>query len=63
MWDFRYNDIGPGGVVYSVNKAIGLCLLLPYYIYTIDGARRLGRSEYYLHPTRLEERSRARGRG
>ena len=49
---YSKDDIGPNGTIYAMNVAVGFCVMLPYYILTLDAARRLGRSEYYLHPVR-----------
>ena len=39
-------------------RALTLLLLLPYCAWTFDCARRLGRSEYHLHPDLESELSR-----
>ena len=52
LWGYRKDNIGSNGTIYAMNVAVGFCLMLPYYIFTLDAARRLGRSEYYLHPVR-----------
>lgn len=60
-WGYGGKDIKDDGLIYSIHKAFTLLLLAPYCIWTFDSARRLGRSEYYLHPTRESELALATG--
>ena len=57
-WDYEGKDIKNDGLIYSLHKGLTLLLLLPYAAWTFDCARRLGRSEYHLHPDLESELSR-----
>ena len=57
-WDYEGKDIKSDGLLYSLHKGLTLLLLLPYCVWTFDCARRLGRSEYHLHPDQESELSR-----
>ena len=57
-WDYEGADIKDDGLIYSLHKGLTLLLLLPYCAWTFDCARRLGRSEYHLHPDLESELSR-----